>query len=104
MYSLDSPLIFVCHHKELIAEAEKFEVLPQHGPLGLRFASLFKTYGPAYIANVHPGSQLEGTVKKGNFIVSIDGVNVTTMRACELEKWIGDKPEGMKTIVFARRI
>ena len=104
MYSLDSPLIFVCHHKELIAKADQVEVLPRHGPLGLTLASLFDTYGPTYIKNVKPGSQLEGKVQIGNVIVSNDGVNVTTMTEWEIVKLIRNKPEGMKTIVFATGI
>ena len=103
MFSFDSPLISVCHHKELIAEAEQFEVSPQSRKLrGLTLASLFDTYGPTYIENINPGSQLENKVQIGDVIVSIDGVNVTAMTACELGKWIINKPDGVETIVFAR--
>ena len=100
--SLDSPLIFVCHHKELIPEAKQVEVLPRQGPLCLYLASLFDAYGPTYIENVKPGSQLEGKVQIGDLIVSIDGVNVTTMPACEIVKLMSSKPDGAETIVFAR--
>ena len=47
---------------------------------------------------------MEGKVQIGNVIVSNDGVNVTTMTEWEIVKLIRNKPEGMKTIVFATGI
>ena len=88
--------------KELIAKAYQFQVSPQPGKL-LFMASQFKTR-TIYIENVNSGSQFKDNVQMGDVIVSIDGVNVTTMTACELAKWIRNKPDGVETIVFATGI
>ena len=45
---------------------------------------------------------MENKVQIGDVIVSIDGVNVTTMPALEIVKLMSSKPDGAETIVFAR--
>jgi hypothetical protein len=89
---------------ELYASEETFEVLAPPGLLGLVLQSSLEDGRPA-VHSIKPRSVLADVVRVGDRLVSVDGEDVTIMRASDVSQLIAEKKNHeVRRLVFSRPV